>query len=75
MFESALAKRCREQNVKLNNDKVRLRSKEVPFVGHLISKDGLKTGIQQRSRLSLRCQPHLMQPVYANPSGHSHFLT
>ena len=34
--------RCREQNITLNKDKVKLRCEEVPFLGHLISKDGLK---------------------------------
>ena len=34
--------RCREQNVKLNKAKVKLRCGEVPFLGHLITKDGLK---------------------------------
>ena len=34
--------RCREQNVKLNKAKVKLRCGEVPFSGHLITKDGLK---------------------------------
>lgn len=34
--------RCREHNIKLNKDKVKLRCEEVPFLGYLISKDGLK---------------------------------
>ena len=34
--------RCCEQNIKLNNNKVKLQYKEIPFLGHLISKDGLK---------------------------------
>ena len=31
----------REQNIKLNEDKMKLRCEEVPFLGYLISKDGL----------------------------------
>ena len=34
--------RCREQNVKLNKAKVKLRCGEVLFLGHLITKDSLK---------------------------------
>ena len=33
----SLMRRCREQNIKLNQDKVNLRRKEVPFMGHVIS--------------------------------------
>lgn len=33
----------REKNLKLQNkDKIRLGLKEVPFIGHLISREGLK---------------------------------
>ena len=38
----SLMQRCCEQNVKLNKAKVKLRCEEVPFLGHLITKDGLK---------------------------------
>ena len=38
----SLMQRCRERNVKLNQAKVKLRCGEVPFLGHLITKDGLK---------------------------------
>ena len=38
----SLMQRCRERNVKLNKAKVTLRCGEVPFLGHLITKDGLK---------------------------------
>lgn len=34
--------RCREKNIKLNADKFRLRRKEVPYIGHLLTADGLK---------------------------------
>ena len=34
--------RCQERNVKLNKEKVKLRRKEVTFMGHLISEKGLK---------------------------------
>ena len=38
----SLMQRCREQNVKLNKAKVKLRCGELPFLGHLITKDDLK---------------------------------
>ena len=34
--------RCREKNIMLNKEKVKLRSKEVQFMGHVISQKGLK---------------------------------
>ncbi|XP_060070555.1 uncharacterized protein K02A2.6-like [Ylistrum balloti] len=37
-----LLDRCRERGLKLNKDKLKLRRKEVKFVGHLITADGLK---------------------------------
>jgi len=33
---------CKEKNIKLNKEKVKLRSKEVPFMGHVITSEGLK---------------------------------
>ena len=37
-----LLKRARQVNLKLNKSKVKLRQAEVKFMGHVISKDGLK---------------------------------
>lgn len=37
-----LMQRCKEKNIKLNKEKVKLRSKEVPFMGHMITSEGLK---------------------------------
>lgn len=34
--------RARERNLTLNKDKVRLRLTEVPYIGHLLTADGLK---------------------------------
>jgi hypothetical protein len=34
--------RCRERNLKLNKNKMKFRKREVKFVGHIISADGLK---------------------------------
>lgn len=37
-----LMERCRERNLKLNKDKLKLKLKEVKFIGHLITNKGLK---------------------------------
>ncbi|XP_055492867.1 uncharacterized protein K02A2.6-like [Leucoraja erinacea] len=34
--------RCRERNIKLNADKFKLRQKEVPYIGHLLTAKGLR---------------------------------
>lgn len=34
--------RCRERNIKLNADKFRLRQSKVPYIGHLLTSEGLK---------------------------------
>ena len=34
--------RCKEQGVKLNTDKLNLRPKEVPFIGHVATDQGLR---------------------------------
>ena len=38
----ALLERCREKNIKLNPKKLQLRKQEVPYIGHLLTPDGLK---------------------------------
>lgn len=37
-----LMDRCREKNLKLNANKLKLRLKQVPFIGHLVTDTGLK---------------------------------
>uniref|UniRef100_A0AAR2JIE4 ribonuclease H n=1 Tax=Pygocentrus nattereri TaxID=42514 RepID=A0AAR2JIE4_PYGNA len=34
--------RCQKQNIKLNADKFKLRKEEVPYIGHLLTSEGLK---------------------------------
>ncbi|XP_063446850.1 uncharacterized protein K02A2.6-like [Mytilus trossulus] len=38
----ALMERCRERNLKLNKEKLKLKLKEVRFIGHLVTSEGLK---------------------------------
>ena len=37
-----LLKRCQDVGIRLNPDKLKLRQKSVPFLGHLITREGLK---------------------------------
>lgn len=37
-----LLERCREKEVKLNKEKFKLRMTEIPYVGHVLTRDGLK---------------------------------
>ena len=37
-----LLERCHEKNLKLNPEKLKFRSKELPFMGHKIDTEGLK---------------------------------
>lgn len=37
-----LLERCREVNLKLNKEKARLKVTEIPFIGHLVTSQGLK---------------------------------
>ena len=38
----AFLDRCRERNLKLNKNKARLKQHEVPFIGHILTPQGLK---------------------------------
>ena len=37
-----LMERCRDRNVKLNKEKMKLRLDQVPYIGHLLTHEGLK---------------------------------
>ncbi|XP_052785334.1 uncharacterized protein K02A2.6-like [Mya arenaria] len=37
-----LLKRCKERNIKLNKDKFELHKTEMPFIGHLLTENGVK---------------------------------
>ncbi|RXN17139.1 Transposon Ty3-G Gag-Pol poly [Labeo rohita] len=39
-----LLDRCRDRNIKLNFNKLKLRQKEVPYIGHRLTSEGLKIG-------------------------------
>ena len=37
-----LLKRCQERNLKLNREKLELKCTEIPFIGHLLTAEGVK---------------------------------
>ena len=47
--------RCRERNLKLNKKKARLRQQEVPFIGHILTPEGLKA------------DPHKVEAIVQRP--------
>ena len=57
----AFLKRCEERNLKLNNEKLKLRQPQVPFIGHVATPEGLCVdphkvqAIQDMPVLQLRC--------------------
>lgn len=47
---------CQERNVKLNKDKMKLRLEQVPYIGHLLTSQGLKPDPDKVSKPYLKCQ-------------------
>ena len=45
-------KRCREQNVMLNKDKFVFRTDSITFMGHVVTKDGLKSDPEKMRAIS-----------------------
>ena len=76
----SLMQSCGKQNIKLNKYKVKLLCEEVPFLGHLISKDGLKADPAKIIAVLETPTPitwasfNPVSVMYANPSGNSHLL-
>ena len=38
----SLMERCQERNIKLNREKFKFKCPQVPFIGHLLTSEGLK---------------------------------
>ena len=55
--------RAREINLTLNKDKVRLRLTEVPYIGHLLTADGLKPDPKKVEAIVMMPQPTDVQAV------------
>ena len=45
----ALLERCREKNIKLNPKKLQLATQEVPYIGHVLTPDGLWNNTHEKS--------------------------
>ena len=58
-----LLKTCREKGVKLNKAKMKLKLEEVPFMGHIISADGLKPDPSKVEAIKEMPQPENRQDV------------
>lgn len=53
-----LMQRCKDKSIKLNKEKIKLRSKEVPFMGHVITSEGLKA-----DREKIRAVQEMLTPT------------
>lgn len=58
-----LLDRARKVNLKLNKNKLNLRCKEVPYIGHLLTKDGLKPDPQKDRAIQDMPRPTDVQSV------------
>ena len=55
--------RAREKNLKLNKEKVKLRLTEVPYIGHLLTCDGLKPDPKKVAAIKMMPEPTDVQSV------------
>ena len=55
--------RAKERNLTLNKDKVRLRLTEVPYIGHLLTADGLKPDPKKIEAIMMMPKPTDVQSV------------
>ena len=69
----ALVERCREKNIKLNPKKLQLRKQEVPYIGHLLTQDGLKPD-PNKVKQFWKCPPLLRNSLSKDCLALSHTL-
>ena len=60
---AGLLQRCEQQNIHLNHDKIKFRMNEVPFIGHVATKDGLSVD-PCKVQAIWKCQSLLMWLQY-----------
>ncbi|CAC5387825.1 unnamed protein product [Mytilus coruscus] len=53
----AFLDRCRSRNIKLNRDKFQLRLTEMPYIGHLLTADGVKPGPEKIAAITQMDKP------------------
>lgn len=68
----ALFERCRTKGIKLNKNKLKLRCKEVKFMGHVICQDGLKPDSDKVQGIAE--MPTLSSKQDVKPSRHGKLL-
>ena len=67
-----LLERAKQVNLKLNKNKVKLRQAEVKFMGHVISKDGLKPDPEKVSAIKNKPSAEVDVSPYQNLVTHSY---
>ncbi|PFX12858.1 Retrovirus-related Pol polyprotein, partial [Stylophora pistillata] len=58
-----LLERCQERNIKLNRDKFMFKCSQVPFIGHLLTSEGLKPDPQKVEAICNMPKPEDVQAV------------
>ena len=60
-----LREKCKEQDMRLNNDKAVVKISEIKFIGHLISSKGVKADPSKIKAVYVlwKCRHRLMLPV------------
>ena len=59
----SLLERCQERNIKLNKEKFMFKSSQVPFIGHLLTNEGLKPDPQKLEAICNMPKPEDVQAV------------
>ena len=58
-----LLERCRERNIKLNKDKFKFKCSKVPFIGHLLTNEGIKPDPRKVEAICNMPRPEDVQAV------------
>ena len=59
----ALLRRCRERNIALNRDKLELKRKEIPFMGHVLTSHGAKMDPEKAKAVQEMPKPEDIQGI------------
>ena len=60
---AAFMERCRDNGIKLNREKLQLRMSEVTFMGHRITKDGLKSAPEKAKAIAKMAAPATVEEL------------
>jgi hypothetical protein len=55
--------RCRKRNIKINKDKFMLREKEMPYIGHLLTAEGVKPDPEKIAAITNMGKPTYVKGV------------